>query len=74
MVFVDLDLRKTCLNLHANQYLDKSLKTYSSICITKTSELFIGQCMLDKHRIQDIFNFLGRFFKCYGSNFTEVNT
>lgn len=74
MVFVDLDLRKKGLNLHAKQYLDKSLKTYSSVRIIKKCELFIGQCMLDKHSIQDISNFFGRFFNCCGSNFTGVKS
>lgn len=35
MVFVDLNLGKTCLNPHAKQYLDKSLKIYRSVCMTK---------------------------------------
>lgn len=44
MVFVDLNLGKTCLNPHAKQYLEKSLKMYRSVCMTKKSELFMGEC------------------------------
>lgn len=51
MVFMDLNLGKTYLKPHAKQYLGKSLKTSSSVCITKKLELFMGQCMLGEHRI-----------------------
>lgn len=41
-LFVGLSLDKICLNLHTEQYLDKSLNTYSSVCIANKSELFMG--------------------------------
>lgn len=46
MVFVDLNLGKTSLNPHAKQYLEKSLKMYRSVCMTKKSELFMDECRI----------------------------